>query len=265
MLTEARNELRGCAGAPTSMASGGARSESGKTQLQGSSGLLDSVDRCGMTLRRCYGARRTGDGPTSRNQGGAMTHRRRWFEPIPAMQGPGPGKGCARSLLGLRRGYRAAWPGLWCDGAAWLRRRRGAARGGAARWWCCGAEVAAVGWEEVRGAAAVPIKGIPGSWACVPGKIAAEIMAYSLAEDADRVQPPHVIRVRAGASRRRTWRAERLTSGPVRPGGPRRRSPAGNSARWSSGRGATRGRRRKLVCGAGVSVGETGEECGSRA
>jgi len=30
-------------------------------------------------------------------------------------------------------------------------------RAGALRWWCCGAEVAAAGWEEVRGAAAVPI------------------------------------------------------------------------------------------------------------
>ena len=37
------------------MASGGARTESGKTLLQGSSRLLDSVDRRGMILRRCYG------------------------------------------------------------------------------------------------------------------------------------------------------------------------------------------------------------------
>ena len=34
------------------------------------------------------------------------------------------------------------------------------------------------------------LKGIPGSWACVPGEIAAAIMAYPLAENADRVQPP---------------------------------------------------------------------------
>ena len=41
--------------------------------------------------------------------------------------------------------------------------------GRAVRWWCFDAEVAAVGWEEVRGAAAVPIKGIPGLLACAPG------------------------------------------------------------------------------------------------
>ena len=56
------------------------------------------------------------------------------------------------------------------------------------------------------------------------GKIAAEIMAYPLAEEADRVQPPRVIRVRAGASRRRTWRADQWDSGWS---GPRCRSPAG--------------------------------------
>ena len=56
------------------------------------------------------------------------------------------------------------------------------------------------------------------------GKIAAEIMAYPLAEEADRVQPPRVIRVRAGAFRRRTWRADQWDSGWS---GPRCRSPAG--------------------------------------
>ena len=88
-------------------------------------------------------------------------------------------------------------------------------------------------------------------------KIVAEIMAYPLAEEADRVQPPRVIRVRAGASRRRTWRADQWDSGWS---GPRCRSPAGKlGAVVQRQGGATRGRRRKLVRGAGVSAGETGE------
>ena len=89
------------------------------------------------------------------------------------------------------------------------------------------------------------------------GKIAVEIMAYPLAEEADRVRPPRVIRVRAGASRRRTWRADQWDSGWS---GPRCRSSAGKRyAVVQRQAGATRGRRRKLVCGAGVSAGETGE------
>jgi hypothetical protein len=56
------------------------------------------------------------------------------------------------------------------------------------------------------------------------GKIAAEIMAYPLAEEADRVQPPCVIRVRARASRRRTWRADQWD---LEWSSPRCRSPVG--------------------------------------
>ena len=54
------------------MASGGAQTESGKTLLHGSSRLLDSVDRRGMILRRCYG----GQGGLNR-VGGEESRRRR--------------------------------------------------------------------------------------------------------------------------------------------------------------------------------------------
>jgi len=82
-------------------------------------------------------------------------------------------------------------------------------------------------------------------------------MAYPLAEEADHVQPPRVIRVRAGASRRRTWRADQWDSGWS---GPRCMSPAGKlGAVVQRQGGATRGRRRKLVRGVGVLAGETGE------
>jgi len=55
----------------------------------------------------------------------------------------------------------------------------------------CGRGVVAQRWrlqDEGRSGVRLrcQLKGIPGSWACVPGKIA----AYPLAEDADRVQPP---------------------------------------------------------------------------
>ena len=92
----------------------------------------------------------------------------------------------------------------------------------------------------------------------MPGKIAAEIMAYPLAEDADRVQPPRVIRVRAGASRRRGWSG--LASGPRE----RARGGAGHGLarergeRGAEGAGAGKKTERKVKAptgGAVVSVG----------
>jgi hypothetical protein len=94
----------------------------------------------------------------------------------------------------------------------------------------------------------VPIKGIPGSWACVPGKIAAEITAYPLVEDADRVQPPRVIRVRAGASRRREWSGAGQWASGARTGrsGPR----VSEGARRERSRGNRRGEEGKESEGA---------------
>ena len=59
----------------------------------------------------------------------------------------------------------------------------------------CGHGVVAQRWrlqDEGRSGVRLrcQLKGIPGSWACMPGKIVAAIVVYPLTEDVDRVQPP---------------------------------------------------------------------------
>ena len=133
MLTMHWIGRRVVAGRPAMRLRGGIR---GGARGQVGAGLLRASGRHGATLG--------GSAKRYQGSGGIGDRRRRGIEaaqrltggdgpnPIPAMQGSRPEKGCSRSLLGLRRSYRAAWPGLRCDGAAWPRRHRGAARGGAA-------------------------------------------------------------------------------------------------------------------------------------
>ena len=91
--------------------------------------LVPSVRRV-VLLRRSYGVQ------GGRSTKGGERFRRRRCSPaagrggITALHRLRSSKEAPGCFKALRRSYRAAWPGLWCNGAAWPRRRRGAARGG---------------------------------------------------------------------------------------------------------------------------------------
>ena len=64
---------------------------------------MGGADRCGMILRRCYGIRRTGDGPAAWNCDEARAHLRRYAGAIPALHRPRSGKKGLARILGARR------------------------------------------------------------------------------------------------------------------------------------------------------------------